>query len=91
MATIEGRGGLDSDFISKKMICIGVDAASTLQCCQCCYDGVTTQMVENFAPHVFHLHCFGHKTNLALKALSYLDIIIATKKVLATTHAYFHY
>ena len=48
-------------------------------------------MQEIVAPHMEGVHCFSHRTNLAVKVLSYLLFITKIKMLLQTLHSYFAY
>lgn len=70
MAKVQGRRRLDLEFISKKMVCVGANGASTFQGCY------TSQVISNFSPHARAFHCFILLTNITLKALNELQLFV---------------
>lgn len=81
-----GAGGLTHEQLMVKLVCFGADGASTFQGCR---HGVGVQIREKFAPHVLCVHCWAHKTHLAVTAISGVMVVARTEVLLQKTHEYF--
>jgi len=69
MTALQCGGDLNSDQISRKLVCFGADGVSTFQGAK---SGVTLQLRMKWAPFCMGVHCMAHRCNLAAKSLSTL-------------------
>jgi hypothetical protein len=60
---LKENGGLSKEDIQAKLLYFGVDGASVFQGNR---NGVTAQLVREFALYLFGIHCCGHRLNLAV-------------------------
>jgi len=79
MYSLLGGGGLTYEQLMVKLVCFGVDSASTFQGCR---HGVGVQIREKFAPHVLCIHCWAHKTHLAVTTIFGVMVIAHMEIVL---------
>ena len=69
-----------------KINLFGADGVSSFQGCR---NGVSKQLLENWSPYVLHVHYYGHRFNLVVKALSDFDIVSDIEDLVKVVHAYF--
>jgi hypothetical protein len=80
------NGGLSKEDIQAKLLYFGTDGASVFQGNR---NGVTTQLVREFAPNLLGSHCCVHRLNLVVQSLAETDIVSQMEALLTTLYAYF--
>lgn len=80
------HGGLSREDIAKKCVCVGCDGASVLQGCR---SGVCMQLELSYAPFMVGIHCMAHRTNLAGRILSDVQLVSKIEALVHSTYTYF--
>jgi hypothetical protein len=83
---LKENGGLLRENIQTKLLCFGADGASVFQGNR---NGVTIQLVREFAPYLLEIHYCGHRLNLAVQSLAETDIVSQMEALFTALHAYF--
>jgi hypothetical protein len=79
-------GGLRLEELAGKLVSMGCNGSSVIQGHQM---GVTMQFKKNVTPFFNGVHCFAHKTNLAMIILSNLPIMRQLEGVLQSLYGFF--
>jgi hypothetical protein len=72
LTVLTWHGRLIEQDIAKKVVCFGADGVSVFKGCKA---GVTMFLQNEDYPYMFGMHCFVHRTNLAIEPLSNLPIM----------------
>ena len=81
---LKDNGGLSREDIHAKLLYFGAVGASVFQG-NC--NGVTVQLVREFAPYLLGIYYCGHRLNLVVQSLIESNIVNQMKAVLTALHA----
>ncbi|CAM6083703.1 unnamed protein product [Calypogeia fissa] len=84
--SMKAYGGLVGSDFGERLMCSGVDGAFVFQGDQ---NGIMAQLRQGYAPYLMGIHCFAHRTKLAVKTLSKLSIVEKLEDLCQAMYAYF--
>ncbi|KAG0572981.1 hypothetical protein KC19_VG138700 [Ceratodon purpureus] len=86
ISAIEKGGGISKQECVNKLASFGADGVNTFQGKR---SRVVKQLQNRFAPRVMGIHCMAHRTNLAVEALSKLEVVSRIEAMLASLFRFF--
>jgi hypothetical protein len=86
ITSLHWHGGIEDKVPATRLVCFGADGVSLFQGCRF---GVTQQLREQDVPFLLGVHYMAHHTNLAVKPLSNLPVVLKLESLCQNLYTYF--